>query len=213
MVAAASRLLDAPPASITGGLPAAPAARRPRYAQVAQLVEHCTENAGVGGSIPPLGTTQDARHIQINWLEATSDPRAGDNVTRGSLPFDFRTGHPRHRALCEHSPSGSFRITVHFLRGLMPGDGHDLAVGRPSLSQPRRHRLTKPVRATWHTRLDTTITEPITEPVGCKWPPEFGHQERKIPTWRSIDDVLQLRQDRDLDGDGCPVSVFLLRDL
>jgi hypothetical protein len=25
-------------------------------AQVAQLVEHCTENAGVGGSIPPLGT-------------------------------------------------------------------------------------------------------------------------------------------------------------
>jgi hypothetical protein len=26
-------------------------------AQVAQLVEHCTENAGVGGSIPPLGTT------------------------------------------------------------------------------------------------------------------------------------------------------------
>jgi hypothetical protein len=26
------------------------------HAQVAQLVEHCTENAGVGGSIPPLGT-------------------------------------------------------------------------------------------------------------------------------------------------------------
>jgi hypothetical protein len=26
-------------------------------AQVAQLVEHCTENAGVGGSIPPLGTS------------------------------------------------------------------------------------------------------------------------------------------------------------
>src|SRR5436190_10040508 len=29
---------------------------RPSVAQVAQLVEHCTENAGVGGSIPPLGT-------------------------------------------------------------------------------------------------------------------------------------------------------------
>jgi hypothetical protein len=28
-----------------------------KHAQVAQLVEHCTENAGVGGSIPPLGTT------------------------------------------------------------------------------------------------------------------------------------------------------------
>jgi hypothetical protein len=37
-----------------------PALLRPqaggRGAQVAQLVEHCTENAGVGGSIPPLGT-------------------------------------------------------------------------------------------------------------------------------------------------------------
>ena len=30
-------------------------------AQVAQLVEHCTENAGVGGSIPPLGTITFAR--------------------------------------------------------------------------------------------------------------------------------------------------------
>ena len=29
---------------------------RKNGAQVAQLVEHCTENAGVGGSIPPLGT-------------------------------------------------------------------------------------------------------------------------------------------------------------
>src|ERR1700689_4519226 len=32
-------------------------------AQVAQLVEHCTENAGVGGSIPPLGTI-----IKIRFL-------------------------------------------------------------------------------------------------------------------------------------------------
>jgi hypothetical protein len=30
-------------------------------AQVAQLVEHCTENAGVGGSIPPLGTIAKIR--------------------------------------------------------------------------------------------------------------------------------------------------------
>jgi hypothetical protein len=29
-----------------------------RYAQVAQLVEHATENRSVGGSIPPLGTIQ-----------------------------------------------------------------------------------------------------------------------------------------------------------
>ena len=30
--------------------------RRPPGAQVAQLVEHVTENHGVGGSIPPVGT-------------------------------------------------------------------------------------------------------------------------------------------------------------
>ena len=33
-----------------------PLAAMPRAAQVAQLVEHVTENHGVGGSIPPLGT-------------------------------------------------------------------------------------------------------------------------------------------------------------
>src|SRR5581483_9750274 len=33
-----------------------------RGAQVAQLVEHCTENAGVGGSIPPLGTIHLDQH-------------------------------------------------------------------------------------------------------------------------------------------------------
>jgi hypothetical protein len=36
--------------------PAGAHAGRVKWAQVAQLVEHCTENAGVGGSIPPLGT-------------------------------------------------------------------------------------------------------------------------------------------------------------
>ena len=36
-----------------------PLAATPRAAQVAQLVEHVTENHGVGGSIPPLGTTLD----------------------------------------------------------------------------------------------------------------------------------------------------------
>ena len=33
-------------------------ARRSGGAQVAQLVEHATENRSVGGSIPPLGTSK-----------------------------------------------------------------------------------------------------------------------------------------------------------
>ena len=37
------------PLPVRSGLPL-------RSAQVAQLVEHVTENYGVGGSIPPLGT-------------------------------------------------------------------------------------------------------------------------------------------------------------
>jgi hypothetical protein len=51
-----------PIASITApALPSGP--RRPRGpgAQVAQLVEHVTENHGVGGSIPPLGTSNSLR--------------------------------------------------------------------------------------------------------------------------------------------------------
>ena len=43
-----------------GGLPINPAPTRPAIgpgAQVAQLVEHVTENHGVAGSIPALGTT------------------------------------------------------------------------------------------------------------------------------------------------------------
>ena len=39
-------------------------------AQVAQLVEHATENRGVGGSIPPLGTTSpklDLRNLDPSF--------------------------------------------------------------------------------------------------------------------------------------------------
>jgi hypothetical protein len=45
-------------------------------AQVAQLVEHATENRSVGGSIPPLGTMQLLSgclkaNKQNQWLDAT----------------------------------------------------------------------------------------------------------------------------------------------
>src|SRR6185295_11811060 len=46
-------------------------------AQVAQLVEHVTENHGVGGSIPPLGTTFNAIK-SIIYMELAQRMLAGD---------------------------------------------------------------------------------------------------------------------------------------
>ena len=43
--------------SVSSATVACPRGRTVKRAQVAQLVEHRTENAGVGGSNPPLGTT------------------------------------------------------------------------------------------------------------------------------------------------------------
>src|SRR5262249_55029459 len=52
-------VLDSRESSLYNPRAPSSAVPRGRGAQVAQLVEHCTENAGVGGSIPPLGTTSD----------------------------------------------------------------------------------------------------------------------------------------------------------
>ena len=51
----APTILDSGRLTLYNGAPNESSARN-QYAQVAQSVEHCTENAGVGGSIPPLGT-------------------------------------------------------------------------------------------------------------------------------------------------------------
>ena len=55
LVPASARQLDHR-SSITAA--ALGVARVPGGAQVAQLVEHATENRSVGGSIPPLGTSK-----------------------------------------------------------------------------------------------------------------------------------------------------------
>jgi hypothetical protein len=41
-------------------------------AQVAQLVEHATENRSVGGSIPPLGTIKINNLAPINAIHKTA---------------------------------------------------------------------------------------------------------------------------------------------
>ena len=77
---AAARILPLPQASVASVLDSlesslynAPAlfsrhCNRELGAQVAQLVEHVTENHGVGGSIPPLGTTTRAIRNRFNHL-------------------------------------------------------------------------------------------------------------------------------------------------
>src|SRR5258707_15189558 len=49
--------------------------RKPPGAQVAQLVEHVTENHGVGGSTPPLGT------ILFKHLSETAQGQVPESVT------------------------------------------------------------------------------------------------------------------------------------
>src|SRR5438046_3650841 len=65
------------------------------YAQVAQLVEHATENRSVGGSIPPLGTimaVEDAR-----WL--IGRPEAGCRRSAAATPARPIAALRRHRPL------------------------------------------------------------------------------------------------------------------
>ena len=76
------------------------------YAQVAQLVEHATENRSVGGSIPPLGTNElielieeilfaapfgDFRVILVANLIATRNQK--------SMPTAPRCRYAAHRAM------------------------------------------------------------------------------------------------------------------
>ena len=50
------------PKRLAGAYPSPP--RFGASAQVAQLVEHATENRSVGGSIPPLGTTYPSKDVR-----------------------------------------------------------------------------------------------------------------------------------------------------
>jgi hypothetical protein len=61
-------------------------------AQVAQLVEHATENRSVGGSIPPLGTT-NFNHLEIDfrvppvWCDVSDDISEISSMLRDSRPY------------------------------------------------------------------------------------------------------------------------------
>src|SRR5215475_8486358 len=66
-----------------------------RHAQVAQLVEHATENRSVGGSIPPLGTIPNqrlrralrfSRSLAWTWLGiAVGNARSAEPASTGAI--------------------------------------------------------------------------------------------------------------------------------
>ena len=62
-------------------------------AQVAQLVEHVTENHGVGGSIPPLGTTISRKLTLLLPREMPHLAFAFDWAHMGAInPAEFLAG-------------------------------------------------------------------------------------------------------------------------
>jgi hypothetical protein len=66
-------------------------------AQVAQLVEHVTENHGVGGSIPPLGT----KLLEFELINPVVDKRCW-----GSVPQLVPHGYLQRSLVCApNSPS------------------------------------------------------------------------------------------------------------
>ena len=60
-------------------------------AQVAQLVEHATENRSVGGSIPPLGTTFFIGSIYFNGLRSVFVPLLCSFLEIGTFLFSLRS--------------------------------------------------------------------------------------------------------------------------
>jgi hypothetical protein len=58
-------ILDTVSLSLYNAHASSPSQRPRARAQVAQLVEHVTENHGVGGSIPPLGTIEITRQFAV----------------------------------------------------------------------------------------------------------------------------------------------------
>src|SRR5262249_19780342 len=74
----------------------------PRHAQVAQLVEHATENRSVGGSIPPLGTTLCP--LGYAWRSHAADRRT-ERVRRSFLAKPDDTSSHAARDAATQSPS------------------------------------------------------------------------------------------------------------
>ena len=93
--------------------------------------------------------------------------------------------------------------------------GHDLLLRRPFFRKPRSRRLAKPVSAAMRrqVRLVALLPEPVSEPGRRKTPFEFSHQERQLATRRSVDALLQLRVNRQLQRYRLALAALELSEL
>jgi hypothetical protein len=86
-------------------------------AQVAQLVEHATENRSVGGSIPPLGTSKNLALStdywetpeSVNWRSCVGGTPGAQSLCHGFTPCATTPSNPAYRPA--PAPTG-YRLIV-----------------------------------------------------------------------------------------------------
>ena len=101
--------------------------RLPLNAQVAQLVEHATENRSVGGSIPPLGTTSILNSIVVSHLGLKKCPTFLNRRVKWDtfvLFFVSRNGRAMALSAKDYLVRCS-RVPCNLFRGSMARDRHD----------------------------------------------------------------------------------------
>ena len=96
-------------------------ASRP-VAQVAQLVEHATENRSVGGSIPPLGTTPSTNPLksQRNWCFLSRLSKVGNFERPQTTHYltDARLHDPSDFTWASASRAVAACLAIHFSKTL-----------------------------------------------------------------------------------------------
>jgi|HubBroStandDraft_6_1064221.scaffolds.fasta_scaffold739122_1 hypothetical protein len=85
--------------------PALPSRLAAGSAQVAQLVEHATENRSVGGSIPPLGTIlEQIRERQIHSPSFAASSARSEERERQAAPAAYRVEYGEHEEISQAQP-------------------------------------------------------------------------------------------------------------
>ena len=109
-----------------------------RQAQVAQLVEHATENRSVAGSIPALGTTAFSGrwNLRKNWLIGPTFSNPLFRVGR-FRPF-FGPAQEVHAAAGEYLLACDPRVALRFLDCSPTVDCHELMIGGAILCSDSR---------------------------------------------------------------------------